>query len=111
MEASEINNMQVKDIRINKRKEVIVVELQEEDQENIEKILQITRLGQYQVRCYIPDRELYKIGVITPVNIDADLEEIKILIRDKFKVVDIERLKKKTNNTWVLSEYLKITFN
>ena len=66
---SEINKMNIKDVRTNKRKEIIVVELQNENQLNLDTILELDMLGQCPIKCYIPNSELYKVGVISPIDI------------------------------------------
>lgn len=110
---STFGTIQVKDIRVNKRKNLIIVELDQPDHEIIQSLLKVTKLGRWTVECYLPNADLYKSGVIAPVSTEADIEEIRGLMNVKggeMGISKIERLKKKTENGWVDSESLKITF-
>lgn len=113
LDQSEFGNIEIKDIRVNKRKEMIIIELAESSR--IEELLKIKHLNEYPIRVYTPENESYKSGVIWPVSRDADLEEIKrhLVIDNKGngdELHKIERLKKKTGETWIETESIKVTF-
>lgn len=109
---SNFNQLDIKDVRVNKNKKLIAIENKTEllDCETQE-LTKITRLGNIKVSCYIPNSDRYMYGVIGPISLDSDLEELKqeISTDDEFTVIKLTRLKKKINNTWVDSSSVKLT--
>jgi hypothetical protein len=108
-------SLNMKDVRTNKKKGLIIAELKQQPNPEIMKnLLDITCLGSWQVKCYLPNSEIYKIGVISPVSVNTNMEKIKELIQTNetdIKIEKIERLKRKTENGWQPSASLKIFFS
>jgi hypothetical protein len=103
----------LKDVRTNTKKGLIIAELQQPNAEIMRKLIDITHLGSWQVKCYLPNSELFKVGVISPVSLNTDMDKIKELIQIKESdiiIEKIERLKRKTENGWQPSASLKIVF-
>ena len=102
------------DIRTNKKKGLIVAELKTPDATTINKLLTIEKLGSWEVKCYLPNSDLYKVGVISSISINADLDTLKTLIRssdEAIRVHEVDRLRRKSEEgEWVKSTSLKITF-
>ena len=103
----------VKEIRTNHTKGVIAVELKEKDSLLMQKLLGIKQLGKWKVSCYMPNSDIYKLGVISPISTDVELEEIKehMVVGEANQVIKIDRLQKRTPNGWIPSTALKITFS
>ena len=109
---------EVKDIRTDKRRATIVIEMVKENTELVKQFLAVTQLelgtGELiKVECCIPRNEMYKFGVISPVSTTTLMEELMELTKMEdgypHKVVKMERLKKKTEDGWVDSTAIKIT--
>ena len=92
----------------NIRKNVQVVKIKKTDQRLLNDVLQMTRLGNYDITCRLarernqdtPQRK-YRIGVIGPIGLDTPLDELKELIEEKgHQVYKVERLlrSRKFNN-------------
>ena len=111
----------IKDVRTNKRKNLIVLELSDTHTNNktINDLLKINSLGECKVTCSQPITGDTKLGVIYPVSLDVQPEELLNLIKirdatdnESTKLIKIERLKKRQgNNTWEDSLSLKLTFS
>jgi hypothetical protein len=113
LDASDFGKSYVKDIRINKKKAIITVELKKHDPAVIQNLLTITKLGTWDIQVYLPNTDKQRIGVISPVHIGADLLKIQDRIIPDIltaKVLKLERLRKKEGNEWVTSSSVKVTF-
>ena len=109
MKSSSFAQATFADIRINKRKKIIVLELSERSDETLDKLLKEKKLGNYDIESYTPNRDKYKAGVIGPISVHVTTEEIKEALTD-YKVISVDRLKKKVNNNWIDSTAIKLTF-
>ena len=111
---SPFDSPNIKDIRTDKKQGIIIAELHEENQEMIKELLKIKMLGgTLQVDCEVPKNELYSYGVISPVSPNAAIEELQELMRPNeanVQIIKCERLNKKTDQGWVPSSVVKITF-
>lgn len=105
---------ELKDIRINHRKSLIAIEYNRElGPEQIVKVNTIKKLDDYNVECYLPNSDVFKVGVISGISLDIKTDEIKSEINayDENKVVHkVERMKRKINNNWEDSLSIKLTF-
>jgi hypothetical protein len=103
----------VKDIRTNRLKELIIVELNNPN--DIEKLdlLKMTKIGDWTVSCYKPNSEILKSGVIAPIDINENIDDWKdIIITEKnVTVIKVERLLKNTREGRIPSTSVKVTFN
>jgi hypothetical protein len=102
----------VKDIRINRLKGIIVVEMHSTDEIIKYNLTSVNQIGQWMVQCYRPLSEYSKTGVIAPIDISEDIMEIKdqIQIEGNGKVMRVERLMKNTKEGKIPSTAVKITF-
>ena len=109
----------IKDIRTNKKKNLIAIELNNKDDKIIDEILKIEKLGNYDVSAQLPITEELKFGVISPIDTDVDIEYLKNIIKIRNssasgqqigEITKIERLKKLENGIWIDSMSLKLTF-
>ena len=117
MADSPFSHYLMKDIRTNKKKNLIVAELASPNPSAIKNLLLVEKLGNWKVTCYQPKQDSEICGVISPIAQNVDLMEIKSLLKIKdsslsaeTKVINVERLKKKIDNEWIDSTSLKITF-
>ena len=65
----------IKEIRTNRIKGLIAVEMKDKEPAIMKKLLETKQLGKWTVTCYLPNN-MYKMGVIPSISIDAKVEEI-----------------------------------
>ena len=112
LKESSFSRFNDKQVRINKRKELIAIDMKS-SLEKIPELLRTDKIGNWPVYCYQPKSDVYRYGVIYPVDRNADLNELLEMIEipnSEIKALNLTRLKKKVDNTWVDSETIKITF-
>ena len=73
---SEFNKYKMKDIRVNKGRKIIVMQLENNSAEVIQKLLKVKKLGEIAITSYIPDKDKYKYGVIYPVSTQVNTEQL-----------------------------------
>ena len=111
IEVSKFGKLNISDIRTNKRKGILIANVKNCTQSVIDELLNVQYLGKWKVKCYRPNRDIYKAGVISPINTDTDLDKIKQIISEKHKITAVERLKKKTGEReWSPSNSIKVVF-
>ena len=82
--------------RVNKRKNLIVIELEESHEVNIKKLEQTKVIAGWPVKCYAPEKEIAKFGVIHPIDPKVSITEIIEAIEiplESSKLTRVERLK------------------
>lgn len=107
------NSMDINDIRMNNKRGLIAVEMKNTlTQHQVQALTEIGMFANIQVKCYLPNSDSYVSGVISPIDLNTDLQQLahEIEITDGSKIHSITRLKKKINNNWEDSLSLKITF-
>ena len=110
---SEFSKHKMKDIRVNKRRKLIVMQLENKNAKAIQELLKIKKLGEVAITSYIPDKDKYKYGVINPVSIRVSTDQLLDNIVDRetsVKVVKLERMKKRNGNEFIESESIKVVF-
>ena len=110
---SEFNKHKMKDIRVNKRRKIIVMQLENNSAEVIQKLLKVKKLGEIAITSYIPDKDKYKYGVIYPVSTQVNTEQLLESIVHKensSQVVRLERMKKRNGSEFIESESIKVVF-
>ena len=108
---SAFNKFKMKDIRINKRRKIIVMELQERNPEIIKQLLAVRKMGDIDITSYVPDKDRYKYGVIYPVSTKVTMEELLRKIQENeynAQVMKVERMKKRQGSEFVDSESVKV---
>lgn len=109
----------IKDIRVNKIKEIIAIEYNNIDIHHLNEMSKIDKIGLHDVKCYIPNSEIQTAGTIHPISLEVSLDDQLIdnmNIRTPHtdtKIIKIERLKRKKpdSNEWEDSLTVKITFS
>lgn len=105
------NKIVPKDIRINKRRNIVAIELYETDTHNLKALLQATELGKFKVKCSQPLSDTVCYGVIGPIEEDIDVEEVKEMLKCyTAKVLRVTRLSKFKGGKKELSTTVKIDF-
>ena len=108
----DFKRLKIKDIRVNRKRNLIAIENENSLNNNIiEDLTSIHRLGEYNIRCYLPNSDIFVLGVIKPISIDVDLNELKqtIIIENDIDVVGVERMKSKDrDNNWIDSHAIKL---
>lgn len=105
----------ISDIRINRRRNIVAVELKNSCVENLEHLKNIKQIGKFTVQGYNPSDSLYGqgatcSGVISPIGFEDDLEEIRTLLTATAEPVRITRLSKYSNGKKEDSFAIKIDF-
>ena len=99
--------------RKNLKKEVQVVKIK--DKNKIETILQITKLGEFDVKCSIPigRSDNQHIGVIGPIGTETDLDELQEIIKfeGKYQIEKIQRILSFKSKERTPTNLLKIWIN
>lgn len=111
---SSFNHQEVKDIRVNKRKGILTAELASPNPPLLEKLRQVQKLGTWDVVCKQPGTDSSYCGVIHPLSESVPVEELRQLINSDpgNRIVEkIERLYKRSENKWIPSASLKLTFS
>ena len=104
----------VKDVRINRRRNVVAVEFSSVEASEKTALLAATHVGKYAVHCYRPATDFFNVswGVIHHVSLEEDLEELQAIITcDAFPVVKIVRLNKFTGGSKQPSTSVKLGFD
>ena len=111
IQESELKNANVTNIKVSKNSKTIVIQVKNEPT-FINKLLNLKVLGKWGVKVYTPKREQYKYGVVSPIDTDLDMIELKeqIMNMNNIKIDNIERLNTKRNNTKIPSPTIKIAF-
>ena len=111
LEQSVFGKLDIKDIRVNKRKEMVIIELEEANKAKIDEVLKVKQIQGYSIKVYTPEQDAFKAGVIWPVSKEADLEELRrhiVIDNEEISLHEIERLKKKVDGRWTDSESVKL---
>lgn len=102
------NKIIPKDVRINKRRNLIALELDSKDLTHIEDIMSATHLDKYSIKCYQPKSEIICSGVIGPIDVDQAISEIRPLLKCySAKIVEVVRLFKFRNTASGMKEPAK----
>ena len=108
-----VNFESVKDVRINRSRNLVAVEFQSAADPGAAKLLQSSVLGQYAVRCYRPAASTKAVcwGVIRPISLDEDLEALPAsLACDGVTVDRVIRLHRYVGGSREPSTSVKIAF-
>ena len=105
---------QVKDVRINPRRNVVAVEFNTVAASEACSLLGLTHLAQYAVVSYRPstDHKSLSWGVLHDVGLDVDVAELKAsIVCDTSSVLSVVRLNKFTGGVRQLSTSVKVGFS
>lgn len=114
LKQSPFDDQEIVDIRVNKRKNILVAELESPNQVLLNKLLKVTELGKWKVKCYQPNSDSVYHGVIYPISETVELDELKELINthsEHSTVIDVVRLYRKVEGEWRESSSVKLTFS
>lgn len=115
MVALKLPEGEIKDVRPNRRRNIIAVELNSDKKEIVDILMAITNIGKYPVKAYLPgpDSHIAYSGVIGPIGVDTNLDELLELQRrspDLPPIVKMTRLSKFTNSVKETSLVVKVDF-
>ena len=109
---SKFGKLNINDITTNKRKGLLVAKIRNPTDAIMLELLQVKALGSWPVHCYVPNRDRFKIGVISPISTDVDIRALRELMATDYKLEAVERLNKHTSDgTWVPSLSVKLVFD
>ena len=110
---SPFQSLKTTDMRVNRRKMLIVLELESAvDCQLADNLPNINRLGLFTVKCYQPNSDILVHGVIGPIAVDANIESLRdnMIFNPVCRVHAVERMKRKLNGKLEDSLSLKLTF-
>ena len=104
-------NIGIKDIRKNIMRKILIIELQKNvDNTQLEEILDIKTLGSFDINCRLPQSKSITYGVIGPISLDANLDEIHENIQEQHENAHkTERIVK--GKAKIPTLFIKITFH
>ena len=108
IEDSELKNSNV-NIRVSRNSKTIILEVNNKPT-LINTLLNLKTLGNWNIKAYIPRKEQFNYGVISPIDTDVNVLELKeqIMATNDISIHHIERLQTKKNNTLSPSPTIKI---
>ena len=112
LEAAPFANIKITDVRVNPRKGLVAIELAPESATFLPELLLLTKLGPWSVVCSRPNGGRFSYGVITSIDVEADLEAMATRVRVDGAVsfVKLDRLTRMVDGRKVPSTSLRITF-
>ena len=109
LKESIIGKIGIQHTKRNLKKKIQVIELK--SNENLEGILNINKLGDFDIKIYEPLSLRCKIGMIGPIEYKTNIEEVKeMLIMDGYKISRVERLKIGKKDDLKTTKTVKIWF-
>ena len=72
LQKSDLNSLGIKKVWKNISRKILIIELDKSDIADTSKVLSITKLGNYSVKCRLPVNHTKCQGVIGPVSLDTD---------------------------------------
>ena len=108
-----VDESQVKDIRVNKRRNIVTVEFKEKSCPGIDSLLAVTSIGSYGVHCYRPAMDFGQVawGVVGPIHEDVDLDEmLSSIVCEGFEALHVSRLPRFVSGKRETSRAVKIGF-
>ena len=109
---SPFHKINKKDLRVNRRANIVAVELYTGDENEIESLLEVTNIGKWMVNCYLPrSRTTDSIyGVVKGIDQTVGMEELKELTQDD-NIKNMMRLPSYRNGVKQESTAIRIQFN
>ena len=73
----------------------MVVELESENEIKRHNLSNIDRIGEWQISCSVPNSDAFKVGVISPIEIDEDISDLSHFVADNnCQIEKVERMMK-----------------
>ena len=105
----------IKDVRTNRRLNLIAIEFKENEPTIIDNLIASKKFGKWTATLRRPTTDTFKYGVISPVSVDMDTDLIREHIRINGQhqniVKSVERMKKRCDTGWTDSNSIKISFS
>ena len=100
----------IESVSKNRSRNLLIVKIKNTNLATVTSILAITKLGEYDVICRLPDNKSKSIGVIGPIGVDTPLYDLqREIISENQNVEKIERIFKGKDRTPTMS--IKVFFN
>ena len=94
------NKVTPKDVRINKRRNIVAIELENKDIIHMQSLLDAKTLDKFEIKSYIPRADTICSGVIGPIDKDQNVDEIKGYLRCyTTSIIEVTRLYKFRNTS------------
>ena len=99
----------IESVNKNRSRNLLIVKIKNTDNETISSLLAITKLGNYDVNCRLPNNKTKSIGVIGPIGIDTPINDLQEeILSQNCNVEKIERIFKGKDRTPTMS--VKVVF-
>ena len=107
---SELKNPDI-NIRVSRNSKTIILEVSN-NPTLVSKLLNLKTLGNWNIKAFIPKKEQFAYGVVSPIDSDINLLELQeqIMANNDINIHHIERLNTRRNNTIIPSPTIKISF-
>ena len=83
LQKSDLNSLGIKKVRKNISRKILIIEVDKSDIADTSKLLNITKLGNYSVKCRLPVDHTKCQGVIGPVSLDTDMVDLEQAIKSQ----------------------------
>jgi len=101
----------IKDIRPNFKRGIIVIELDSLEDTTLQSLLEVKKLGEYPIKCTQPVSDCFSFGVISPIETDEELDIEDINVNGDIPIVKVERMMRTIQGgKKIPSKCIKITF-
>ena len=79
----------------NLKRKLLIIKIEKPTDDELAEILQTKSIGEWQVKCRLPNSAQYIRGVIGPIGHESDLQEVKETLQMKSKnITDVKRIYK-----------------
>jgi len=102
------------DLRVNNRRNILCIQLKEQNDKLISELLTVKNIGKWSIHCYQPANDVASYGVIGPVHPDIDVNDIKNSLHtgeENIKIVDLVRMDHFHTGQKKPSSSIKVQFN
>ena len=110
--SSPFGDIEGTDIRLNKKAGLVAVQLPLHKRHLLPDLLQVTKLGEWDVVCSVPNRDRFKFGVISPISVTTDIASLRNSIKTPPGVTlfNVERLDRRKDGQLLPSETVRLQF-
>ena len=110
LEDPHIKLLDITDVRKNMSRKILIIKHKPQNQEVLRKALEVTKLGEFSVKCRLPVIDTRSYGVIGPIGQQVKAEGLLQELSSGYKTVEkVERIKKGKEK--VDTMFLKVTFS
>lgn len=111
LNSTKFGKANIRDIRPNFKRGIIVIELENHDDIDKFDLLNITQMGEWSIKCAQPKSDIYSVGIIAPIETDEEISISDLRVEGNVPIIKAERLMRTVEDgKKVPSKCIKITF-